>query len=303
MGPRTLGRMGVAVGGPPLEPSSPADRFFRRLRYVEARCILEPPRLVRPHAGVRNSDTWRRGDARPGRTTAKKERGPREIVTVERLRQGHRASEATGTVKTYSGGKTRDGLASPDEHGVTPARAGTCDVEAIVHSVNEKYVCVGLLTQEHSSPLREPRASVAGQILGTAVGLRLDDARDSRRPRGAAVLPRIFVYQQTSDQRSRHHERVARVKASSKPLRAKRSDVETSSPRDRHPTRTYVHTSGANPRALREERLDARVPSVILAFVLEVCFGLRPGSVFRQALRLVRRMRPQVRPAPEGKTA
>ena len=189
--------------------STASDGAFRRLRYVIARFIEKAPRTIGPLFGIGNAHTCGDPDPRTVPSRAHVERLARQVGPVERPRNAHCARESARTVEATAGCETPGGLASADEHSMSPPGATARNVEAVMHAVDEKYICMALLAQKCPCPLRQPSAGVACPIARPAVCLRFDDARCARPCRR-----RLLMYENASDQRSSRSGRLARVPGS-----------------------------------------------------------------------------------------
>jgi hypothetical protein len=101
-------------------------------------------------------------------------------VTVEQARDPHGASEASGTVEAAARRDSARWLTRAHEYGMAAARSLARDVEAIVHSVNEKHVRVTLLPHQGAGPLGKPHSGMTGQVGRAPIRLGLDDPRNQR---------------------------------------------------------------------------------------------------------------------------
>ena len=141
-------------------------------------------------------------------------------MAIERTRGPHRASKAPGAVEARAGLEPGDGLGRSHEHRVPESLARAGHVEALVHSVDEEHVGVPLGAEERTRALGQPGAGVAREILRPAVGLGLDDARDT----GGATPVGCFVDDQAPDECARHDECGAAVPAAIEPRCSQRSE-------------------------------------------------------------------------------
>src|SRR6185295_1903887 len=94
-------------------------------------------------------------------------------------------------------------LERPYQHGPRLAVAAGDDVEAVVDSIDEVDVGVARRTEHHGVARRGSGPGVARGVLGSAVGLDLDDA-----PRHHTVP--VAVDQPASEEIARHRAHVAR---------------------------------------------------------------------------------------------
>lgn len=181
--------------------------------------VEESPRLVGPDAGV--SDAHPRADrnTRTSRAPADVKRRPGQILTVERSRDPHGAGEASRPVEARPRFESGDRLPGAYENGVPEPGSFAGHVEAIVHAVDEKYICVPLLPEERSGAPGEPRPRMARQVGWSAICFRFDDSRDER------LTIVSFVHEEASDELSCHDESVAGVPQARQPSREHRSKI------------------------------------------------------------------------------
>ncbi len=97
-----------------------------------------------------------------------------------RPRDAERARQLSGSIRFEIRSDATHRLDRANEHRVTPPLAQRDDVEAVVHSINQKNVSMPRRTEERARALREAEARMARGVVGAAVGLGFDDARDPR---------------------------------------------------------------------------------------------------------------------------
>lgn len=91
-----------------------------------------------------------------------------------------------------------DRLHGPDQHRGRLAIRGADDVEAVVHAIDEVDIGAPGWPEHHCRPPGTSGACVAGEVLRTGVGLRLDDAR-------CPLLTRVVAHEQCAQQAASDH--------------------------------------------------------------------------------------------------
>lgn len=134
---------------------------------------------ARPSPRVRDPNAGTPGDGFLGAAfgSGEKERRAVERMAVVAPSDSQRCREAAGA-RGAAGAQAFHWLQRPNEHGFP----GSChDIEAVVHSVDEKDVGVAGRAEHHFRSRRTALGAVAGEIAWPQIGFGLDDAADAAR--------------------------------------------------------------------------------------------------------------------------
>jgi len=145
-----------------------------------AQGVEEPPWPIGPAARIPHADPSAHGNARANAAVAQVQRRAGEIMAIERARDAHGTSEASGAVQTDARFDPVGRLARTHENGMATAGSSARDVETVVHAVHEKYIRVTLLPEERPGALGDPRSRMGREVGRSAIGLGLHDSGDAR---------------------------------------------------------------------------------------------------------------------------
>lgn len=142
-------------------------------------CIKKTPRSFGDLSRIADTDASRDSDLRSLRSRINPNHRTRKIHAVVCARDAERTCEPAGTVGAKARHDSADWLDRANEHGMSLPFAQRDDVEALVHSVDEKDVGACWRPEKRARSRCEPEPRVACGVVRSAIRLRFDDASDA----------------------------------------------------------------------------------------------------------------------------